>query len=376
MESDAKTLIPKAKRIVVKVGSATLCDATGVVKSDWLNSLCSDLISLRKAGAEILIVSSGAVALGRSILGYSHKSDIVEKQAASACGQALLIEAWRRAFSIGDVDVAQILLTLDDTEGRRRYLNARNTIDALISRGIVPIANENDTIATSEIRYGDNDRLAAHVAQLASADCLLILSDIDGVYTADPRSSEGAVHIPYSKGVPPELLSLAGGPNATHDISSGGMKTKLEAAKIAAAGGCSTVIAQGDILNPIQRILDGNKATVIASEDTVEGARRLWIAGRLKPLGSLVVDDGAVKALEGKSSLLAAGIIRVQGDFNKGDAVQILDKKGVVIGQGLVTMNALDIEEVKGLQTSDLEAVIGFRQRSAIIERRDLVLLK
>lgn len=372
--SKAAEFLSKSKRLVVKVGSSLLCDEDGRVRVAWLDHLCRDLVSLKENGTEIIVVTSGAVALGRSSLGLGRNMRLEEKQAASAAGQALLIEAWRQGFASADIAVGQILLTLDDTENRRRYLNARGTFGALLEVGAVPVVNENDTIATSEIRYGDNDRLAAHAAQLGGADCLLILSDIDGLYTSDPVVDSDALHIPFSAGVTPALMTAAGEANAVRGVGSGGMRTKLEAAKIASACGCATVIAKGVQINPVSAVLRGARATLISPELNPDSARRLWIAGRLKPFGALFIDRGAIEAVHGGASLLAAGVTGVEGCFTRGDAVQILDPEGNIIGQGLVTLDSKDVEATMGMKTVDAEIVLGYRRRPAIIDRKDLIL--
>jgi len=374
MQTIAAEVIKSSKRLGIKVGSAILCAPDGAIRKDWLHAFCDDLISLKQSGTEVIIVTSGAVSLGRSALGLGANLRLEEKQAASATGQALLIDAWRKGFEKSDLVVAQILLTLDDTENRRRYLNARNTIATLLEMGAIPVVNENDTIATAEIRYGDNDRLAAHAAQLGGADCLIILSDVDGLYSADPRKKPDAQHISFSAGVTPEMLSAAAGPNLAAGVGTGGMKTKLSAAKIASACGCATVIAEGKAQNPILSILSGARATLIQPELNPDSARRQWIAGRLKPFGALVIDQGAFLAVQAGASLLAAGITSVQGKFSRGDAVQLLNAQGNAIGQGLVTLDSKDVDAIKGLQTSDIEAILGYRRRPAIIDRKDLIL--
>ena len=285
------------------------------------------------------------------------------------------MEAWRSAFTDVDMKVAQLLLTLDDTEDRRRYVNARNTLMSLIELRVTPIVNENDTIATAEIRYGDNDRLAAHAAQLAGADLLVMLSDVDGLYDADPRKSPGAAHIAFAKGVSREMEAMASGPNTERATGSGGMKTKLEAAKIANAAGCAAIIADGAGDNPLRAICDGARASLIAPDADPLNARRRWIGGRIKPGGVIIVDDGAAEALRGGASLLAAGIRAVDGQFQKGDAVTIVDQSGRLCARGLVALDAADVDRIKGLKSDEANAILGYRRRPAIVDHDDLVLI-
>jgi glutamate 5-kinase len=369
----AQDALSAARRLVVKVGSAILCDVTGV-RERWLSSLCADIASLRAEGREVIVVTSGAIALGRKRLDLRGALRLDEKQAASAAGQTALVGAWQRAFDPFGFIVAQILLTLDDTENRRRYLNARATFATLLELGAVPLVNENDTIATAEIRYGDNDRLAAHAAQIVGADLLVILSDIDGVYESDPRRNAGAKHLALIEKVSPEIERAAGGANAFSGIGSGGMASKIAAAKIAGASGCPTVIASGLHEGPLSAVAAGARATLILAQHSRESARRQWIGGRLKPLGEIIVDPGAARALSGGASLLPAGVLRVAGDFQRGDAVTIRTAEGDAIGLGLSSFGALEIAAIAGKKSEEIEAILGYRRRPAVVEKNDLVL--
>ena len=373
-QSAASTAAHAAKRLVVKVGSAILCGHDGAVRTDWLASLADDIVALRKTGCEVVVVTSGAIALGRMRLGLSGALRLDEKQAASAAGQAALAQAWQTALTPHNVSIAQILLTLDDTESRRRYLNARATFRTLLDLGALPLVNENDTIATTEIRYGDNDRLAAHVAQLVESDLLIILSDIDGLYTADPRKDASAAHISVVEAITAEIERAAGGANAAAGVGSGGMASKVAAANIAGAAGCATVIAPGMVDHPLRAMLEGGAATLFRPSTTPERARRQWIAGRLKPAGRIVIDAGAAKALAGGASLLPAGVTDVAGDFARGDAVEIAAANGQVLGQGLSAYDAADIRKIAGSKSDRIEAILGYRRRPAVVEKDDLVL--
>ncbi len=372
----AAQALKSATRLVVKVGSAILCGADGEVNTSWLESLAADIAVCRVEARDVVVVTSGAIALGRAKLDLGGKLRLDEKQAASAAGQIALAECWQAAFAKHDIKVAQVLLTLEDNETRRRYLNARAAINTLLELGAVPLVNENDTVATSEIRYGDNDRLGAHTAQLVSADVLVILSDVDGLYTADPQSDSDARHIDVVDSVTPEIEAMAAGPNRIAGIGSGGMMTKLAAAKIAGAGGCSTVIAPGSIDHPLRAIADGGRATLIRAAATGDTARRKWIAGRLDPAGSITIDAGAVKALAEGASLLPAGVAEIEGAFARGDTVALIGPDGTKLGQGLVTFDANDLNAVKGKHSKDIERVLGYRRRPVVIERSDLALAR
>lgn len=373
--SSAGEQLRAARRIVVKVGSAILCGNDGAVRTAWLAALAEDIAALKGQGCEIVVVTSGAIALGRKRLGLDSTSlRLEEKQAASAAGQTALAEAWGAAFAAHNIHVAQILLTLDDTENRRRYLNARATMRALLDLGALPLVNENDTIATSEIRYGDNDRLAAHTAQIIDADAVVILSDVDGLYTADPRRDPTAAHVPLVETITAAIEESALGPNLSAGVGSGGMESKIAAAKIAGGNGCASIIAPGADANPLAAVLNDGKATLILPSKTREGARRQWIAGRLKPSGSVTIDAGAAKALNAGKSLLPAGVVNVEGDFVRGDAISVKGPGNEILAQGLSAYHADEIRKIAGRKSEEIEGILGFRRRPAVVEKNDLVL--
>jgi glutamate 5-kinase len=365
--------LTSARRIVVKIGSALLVDAaSGTLKSDWLAALIDDLAGLRERGAEIIAVSSGAIALGRRALGFSHGDlRLEEKQAAAAVGQIALAHAWSEAFRARGIVAAQVLVTLNDTEQRRRYLNARATLTTLLQQGAVPVINENDTVATSEIRYGDNDRLAARVASMMSADCLALLSDIDGLYSAPPGLPDARL-IPEVSEITPEIEAMAGKP--VSGLGSGGMITKIEAAKIALGAGCSMVIASGHALNPLRGIAEGANSTWFLASATPLASRKRWIAGSLVPMGRLIVDPGAARALGSGKSLLPAGVKRIEGAFARGDAVSIVSEAGQEIARGLVAYDAAEAARIAGRRTGDIEILLGFKGRDEMVHRDDMVM--
>ncbi len=371
----AAEIVRSSKRLVIKAGSAILCDPEGGANTLWLSSVAADIASLRSEGVETIVVTSGAVALGRRRLGLGAQLRLEEKQAASAAGQAALVEAWQQAFAPHDIKVAQLLLTLQDTEERRRYLNARSTIRTLLDLGALPLVNENDTVATSEIRYGDNDRLAAHTAQISGAGALIILSDVDGLYTADPRVNPDAKHVGVVDVITPEIIQSASGPSNIGGVGSGGMATKIAAAKIAGANGCATIIAPGVIDHPIRAILESGRTTVFRPSENRENARRQWIAGRIKPAGSIAIDQGAVDAIRRGASLLPAGVTAIHGDFRRGDPVTVIGPDETVLGQGLSAYDAPDIRKVMGHSSEEIEQALGYQRRPAVVERNDLVLL-
>ncbi|MBI1684710.1 glutamate 5-kinase [Caulobacter hibisci] len=354
----------RARRIVFKVGSALLVDAaTGAANRPWLEAFCADAAALRAAGKQVVVVSSGAGALGRRRLGLSgRKITLPEKQAAAAAGQSLLMRAWEEAFEPHGVGVAQILMTRDDTETRRRWLNARATVETLLSLSVVPVVNENDTVATEEIRYGDNDRLAARVAQLAGADLLVLLSDIDGLYTADPRRDPTATHIARVTEITPEIAGMAEGANASAGVGTGGMATKIAAARIARAAGCATLITLGSRPRPLAAIEEGAPATLIEAGASPAAAYKAWIAGSLAPQGWLTVDAGAAAALAKGKSLLSAGVRAVEGPFDKGDAVRVRDETGHEVARGLVRYDSADAHKIAGLRSDAIEAELGFTE--------------
>lgn len=368
----ALSILQSAKRIVVKTGSALIADETGA-RQDWLTTLADDLITLRQRGLDVILVTSGAVALGRSAFSANFAGRIEQKQAAAAVGQPRLMDAMAKAFAPHGVTVGQALLTLDDTEDRRRWLNARATMDTLLEAGILPVINENDTVATDEIRYGDNDRLAARVAQMTGADALILLSDIDGLYTADPRKTPNAEHIAHLDTLLPEHDAMASGANADAGVGSGGMATKLAAARIAHSAGCSTIITIGDRPRPLLALEHGSRATVISARTTPRKAREAWLHGHLKPEGALHIDAGATKALNDGASLLPVGVVSVDGMFKRGAAVAIHGADETIIAHGITAYNSDDIARVAGLKSEDVESVLGYRGRPAIIHRDDMI---
>jgi len=365
--------LKKYRRITVKIGSALLVDRASGLKRDWLDSLADDIAVLAQGGAEILVVSSGAIALGRTILGLGKRAlKLEESQAAAAVGQIALAGAWSDALGRGALKSGQILLTLGDTEERRRYLNARNTLSALLRLGAIPVINENDTVATAEIRYGDNDRLAARVAQMISADCLVLLSDVDGLYSTDPRRDPDARFIPDVHSITLDIERMAGG--TTSAVGSGGMATKIAAAKIAIAAGCRMAVALGRELHPLRRIQEGERCTWFHPSVTPATVRKQWIAGALKPAGELHVDEGAAAALGRGKSLLPAGVTKVVGRFKRGDALIVRAPSGKEIARGLSAYSSLDAERLRGRHSSEIEGVLGFHGRDEIIHRDDLVI--
>ena len=371
------SVVASAKRMVVKVGSALLVDSvTGVPNHAWLAGLAADVARVRARGQQVLIVSSGAVALGRRRLGLGRrKLDLPGKQAAAAVGQSLLMHAWEEALAPHDIIAAQVLLTRDDTEVRHRWLNARATVETLLSLGAAPVINENDTVVTEEIRYGDNDRLAARVAQMIGADLLVLLSDIDGLYTADPRRNPKARHIARVTEISEEVDAMGGGSNADAGVGTGGMATKLVAAKIAAAAGCATLITVGGRPAPLGAVEDGARCTVFEPSTTPAAAYKAWIAGSLAPQGALVVDAGASAALREGKSLLPAGVRQVDGRFGKGDAVIIRDLEGREIARGLCRYDAAEADRIKGLRSAAIEGELGYSSGPTLIHADDLALI-
>nr|WP_316629857.1 glutamate 5-kinase [uncultured Brevundimonas sp.] len=371
---DAASALDGARRIVVKIGSSLLIDAeTRRPTRDWLTAMAADLAALRARGCEVIVVSSGSIALGRGRL-PDLGARLEDKQAAASVGQSLLMAAWSAALEPHGLIAGQVLLTRDDTERRRRWLNARATVQALLAHGVVPIVNENDTVATEEIRYGDNDRLAARTAQLARADLLVLLSDVDGLYTADPRRDPGAAHLPLIESLTPDIIAMGGGANADAGVGTGGMATKLAAAQIARSAGCATLIASGQTLAPLSAIRDGARATLIAAPDGPMAAYKQWIAGSLSPAGTLTLDTGAVTALKAGKSLLPAGVVAVSGAFEKGDCVRLIDADGRAVGVGLAAYAADEAARIRGRRSDEIEAVLGYRGASVLIHRDDMVL--
>jgi glutamate 5-kinase len=364
-----------ARRVVVKIGSALVVDdATAAPRDSWLAGVAADVAAMRARGVEVILVSSGAIALARRALGLTRrKLRLEEKQAAAAVGQIRLAGAWATALSAHSLNAAQLLLTLEDSEDRRRYLNARATLHTLLSLGCIPVINENDTVATAEIRFGDNDRLAARVAEMVEADALVLLSDIDGLYTADPRRDPAASHIPVVPHLTEEIMAMGGEPPPGY--SSGGMRTKLIAARIATGAGCAMAIALGKQDRPLQAMEQGARCTWFLPEGEGRTARKRWIAGSLAPLGALVVDAGAARALKRGSSLLPAGVRRVEGSFHRGDPVSVRDEAGLELARGLAAYDAAEAGLIAGHRSEELEAILGWRGRDEIIHRDDLVVL-
>ncbi|MEX2129098.1 MAG: glutamate 5-kinase [Xanthobacteraceae bacterium] len=362
------------RRIVVKVGSSLLVDSDkGALRREWLEALAEDLGGRAKAGADLLVVSSGAIALGRNVLKLPKGAlKLEESQAAAAVGQIALARIWTETLAKHGLTAGQVLLTLGDTEERRRYLNARSTIAKLLELRAVPVINENDTVATTEIRYGDNDRLAARVATMVSADLLVLLSDVDGLYDAPPRENKSAKLIPVVQRVSAEIEAAAGA--AGSDLSRGGMRTKIEAAKIATSAGVHMVIASGHTLHPLRAIADGAACTWFLTPANPVTARKKWIGGSLEPKGAIHVDAGAVAALRRGKSLLPAGVVRVEGVFARGDAVVVRGPDGAEIGRGLVAYDREDAERLVGQNSERIEAVLGYRGRTEMVHRDDLVM--
>ena len=364
----------QARRVVIKVGSALLVDqSSGQLNRHWLESLAADIAHLRSQGREVLLVSSGAIALGRRSLGLpSGRLKLEESQAAAAVGQIGLAHAWKEVLGGHQLSVAQILLTFGDTEERRRYLNARSTLNTLLRLGSIPVINENDTVATAEIRYGDNDRLAARVAQMIGADCLVLLSDVDGLYTADPTRDPTAQFIPEIRAITPEIERMGAG--SASDVGSGGMATKLAAAKVAIGAGCHMCVALGREIHPVRRIEQGARCSWFFPASTPTAFRKQWIAGTLRPAGEIVVDAGAAEALRRGSSLLPAGVTAVIGQFDRGDALVVRDPSGAEVARGLSAYSSADAHRLRGRKSHEIEALLGFRGRDELIHRDDLVL--
>lgn len=369
-------MLTTAKRIVIKIGSSLIIGEDNLERRDWIPTLVSDIANLKRDGKEIIIVCSGAVALGRNVLGYgTRKLLLEEKQAAAACGQISLVALWAEYLGRTGTNLypAQILLTADDSINRRRYLNARNTLETLLeNKSIVPIINENDTVATAELRFGDNDRLAARVAQMAGADLLILFSDIDGLYSADPRSNPNAKFQEKITEITVEIEAMAGGAGSA--VGTGGMATKIAAAKIATAAGCNMIIVCGTENHPLKTLLDGGKCTKFIAKESPLSARKHWIAGSLHPAGTVTVDDGAANALTTGKSLLPAGVTGIIGEFERGDCVLICNANGAKIGRGLISYNAEDTKRIIGKKSAEIEQILGFKRRDVLIHRDDMVL--
>lgn len=365
--------IANAKRLVVKIGSALLVDAkTGALRRDWLASLAQDVAALRKRGTDVILVSSGSIALGRGVLGLPVAELALEhSQAAAAVGQIQLARAYEEVLAPHGIITAQVLVTLEDSEDRRRYLNARATMETLLGFGVTPIVNENDTIATDEIRFGDNDRLAAQVAVTVGADQLILLSDVDGLYTANPNIDKDAQHIETVDVITSEVEGMAGDP--TSSLSKGGMKTKVMAAKVATEAGCAMAITLGTPNNPLSLLENGARATWFSAQTDPQAARKRWIA-TMKPRGALIVDDGAARALEAGKSLLPAGVTQIVGQFGRGDPVTIQGSQGHALAIGLARYTSAEAAQIMGRRSDEIEAVLGYKGRAALIHRDDMVL--
>ena len=367
-------LLKNFRRIVVKVGSSLLVDSSASgLKRDWLASLAADVAGLHRQKCDVLVVSSGAIALGRAVLKLPPGAlKLEDSQAAAAVGQIALARAWSEALGAHSLTAGQVLVTLGDTEERRRYLNARSTIAKLLEWRSVPVINENDTVATTEIRYGDNDRLAARVATMMSADLLVLLSDVNGLYDRPPIAGNGAKLVPVVARITPDIEAMAGASGS--DLARGGMPTKIEAGKIATTAGTHMVIASGRVLHPLQTIANGAACTWFLTPANPVTARKKWIAGSLEPRGALMIDAGAVRALRSGKSLLPAGVIKVEGGFGRGDAVVVRGPDGHEVGRGLVAYDAEDAEKIKGRSSADVLLILGYTGRTEMIHRDDLVL--
>ena len=362
-----------AKRLVVKIGSALLVDRdTGRLRDDWLLALAEDVADLRAKGTDVILVSSGSIALGRRVLRLEGADlPLEQSQAAAAVGQIRLARAYEAALEPHNIITAQVLVTLEDSSDRRRYLNSRATLETLLSLGVTPIVNENDTVATDEIRYGDNDRLAAQVAVTVGADVLVLLSDVDGLYTANPSEDASASRIGLVERITPEIMAMAG--DAGSGLSKGGMRTKVMAARVATEGGCAMCITLGAALNPLKKLENGAASTWFPAQLTPQAARKRWIMS-MKPQGSVTLDTGAVEAMKAGKSLLPAGVTATQGRFQRGDPVTLLSPDGHTLGQGLVRYTAAETAAILGRRSADIEAILGYKGRAALIHRDDLAL--
>lgn len=364
--------VAKARRLVIKIGSALLVDHEKGLRQAWLEDLALDVFAAKQRGTDVVIVSSGSIALGRKLLGLSRPSlNLEQSQAAAAVGQIRLARAYEEVLTPHAIKTAQILVTLEDTEDRRRYLNTRATLETLLSLGVVPIVNENDTVATDEIRFGDNDRLAAQVAVAIGAEQLILLSDVDGFYSANPKENPAARRFDLIENITPEIEAMAGDP--VSGLSKGGMKTKLLAARTAVAGGCAMAIMEGSVKRPISSLINGAPCTWFAPHSDPQLARKRWI-NAMKPKGELHLDSGAVLALKAGKSLLPAGVIRVSGRFGRGEPVTIHDPGGVLVGRGLVRYTSDEAKAIAGRRSGDIPTVLGYEARAAIIHRDDMVI--
>jgi glutamate 5-kinase len=364
--------ISKAKRLVVKIGSALLVDRASGLKTAWLTALCADVAEAKARGADVVLVSSGSIALGRTVLGLgTGELTLEQSQAAAAVGQIQLARAYQDALAPHGIIAGQVLVTLEDTEDRRRYLNSRATMETMLGLGVVPIVNENDTVATDEIRFGDNDRLAAQIAVTVGADQLILLSDVDGFYSANPKQDPTAQRFDLVEVITPEIEAMAG--DAISGLSKGGMKTKLMAAKTAVAGGCAMAIMEGSTLRPLTALANGAARTWFLAKGDPQGARKSWI-GAMKPRGEVTLDAGAVRAMAQGKSLLPAGVVTVTGKFGRGEPVAVLAPNGDVLGKGLIRYTADEARAIAGHHSREIEAILGYAGRAALIHRDDLVL--
>ncbi len=365
--------LASAKRIVIKIGSSLIAE-TARVRKRWLASIAADIATLHAAGTEVILVSSGAVALGRPQVGLGDgRLSLEEKQAAAAAGQPLLIQAWQQAFAAHDIHVAQLLLTLEDSEHRRRYLNARATFTTLLAHKLIPIVNENDSVATAELKFGDNDRLAARVAVMVGADMLVLFSDVDGLYDKNPALHADAKHIARVKELTPAIIAMGGG--AASSISNGGMKTKLEAAQLATTSGCHMVIAKGNETHALSKLMEGATCTWFTAAVKPQVARKDWISSSVKMAGSVTVDAGASRALSQGKSLLPAGITAVEGKFERGDTIAIKGHDGRILAKGIAGYNAEEATKILGKQSDAIEAILGYAHRATLVHRDDLAML-
>ena len=364
--------IHNSKKIVIKIGSSILVDEKGKPKKLWLKEFAKDIKFLIKKNKQIVIVSSGAIAMGCKYLGIKKKILKVDKsQAVASIGQIELMDFYKRIFDKNKIKISQILLTLDDTEQRRRSINAKRTIDNLLKMGIVPIVNENDTTATTEIKYGDNDRLAARVSQIIGADCLILLSDVEGLYTDNPKKNKKAQLIKLVRAINEKIKKYAS--KTENYYGSGGMKTKIEAAKICQLAGCYMAIANGNYINPIKKIIENKKCTWFLPKISKLDARKQWIIGSIAPKGEIIIDQGAVKAINNGKSLLPAGVQKINGIFEKGDHILIKDESSKERGRGISSFSSLEIEKIKGSHSSEIKNILGYSSREEIIHKDDLV---
>lgn len=371
----ANPALQDLRRLVVKIGSSLLTDSDKKLNRTWLDYLADDVAALRNAGHQVLIVTSGAVAIGSQVLGINPRRERLESlQAAAAAGQVQLVHAYQEALGRHGIKAAQVLLTPDDTEVKRRFLNARGTLETLLEHDVVPVINENDTVATDELRYGDNDRLAARVAQTVMADGLILLSDVDGFYSADPRSNAQAEYLEVVETISDEHMRMATGAGTA--IGSGGMNTKLQAARIATHAGCTTIIASGVIERPLNALLNGGRHTVFPASASPAAARKQWLAGMLDVKGRLRLDEGAATALVNGKSLLPVGLTDVTGQFRRGDAVMLLDAGGSELGRGLAAYSSDEAIAIRGCHSEQIEKILGYRGRSVLVHRDDMVLFR